>query len=128
MKVIEPGHLYLLDVIDGPTWLSRRLRFVKRIGDKYPGNEGPAYPGATSQEVLRALIERTQYVNGQREHPTNYRVIAHLRSALVELEIRAHRERGDITTALRVAELTEPELVPTCQRCGHLFCGDHASG
>lgn len=126
VKVKEPGHLYQLDVLDAPTPLRRlagvHLRFVKRVGDKYPGNIGPPYAGVTTQEVLRALIERTKYVNGQRDDPANYHVLRDLRSALVELEIRAHRERGDQATGTRIAALCEPEMEPTCQTCGHVFC------
>ena len=95
---------------------------MKRIGEKFPGNAAPAYAGVTTQEVLRALIDRTKYVNGQKEDPANYHVIRDLRSALVELEMRAHRERGDGGTAARVAALDQPETIETCHRCGHVFC------
>lgn len=60
MTVIDPGHEYLMDSLDGEQ--TNRLVFVKRQGVKYPGNVG-AHPGTTMQEVLRALLERLKYVN-----------------------------------------------------------------
>lgn len=92
MKCIDPGHLYDLDCLDVGLRSERvghaeRLRFVKRIGDKFPGNRMPGYSGTTTQEVIRALIDRTKYVNGQRENQVNLKVIRDLRSAFVELEM-----------------------------------------
>lgn len=123
MKVVDQGHLYELNVLDGegpaPT---ARLRFVKREGPNYPGNVG-AYPGVTTQEVIRALIDRMLYVNGQQECIDNRSAISHLRDALVVLEIRAARTAG---YALDLSEYHalghRIEAFPTCERCGHLAC------
>src|SRR4051812_22480846 len=62
MKVLTKGHWYELECIDSSEHCL--LIFVKREGPRYPGNVGAHY-GTTSQEVLRALIDRAQYVNGQ---------------------------------------------------------------
>ena len=64
MKVIDPGHSYLLRSYDGGG--PSRLTFVKRCDppEKYPGNWN-AHPGTQIQEVLRALMERCQYINNQ---------------------------------------------------------------
>lgn len=123
MRVVDPGHVYDLENLDddGPPTVTR-LRFVKRIGDKFPGNAAPGHPGTITQEVLRALIERTKYVNGQREHVANFRVLRDLRSALVELELRAAEERGDVAAKHRILGLPEPELAWTCSGCGHILC------
>jgi hypothetical protein len=69
MRVMDPGHWYELALLDAlPNRLGlETLRFVKRVGDKFPGNQLPAYAGTTTQEVLRALIDRTKYVDAQ-EH------------------------------------------------------------
>lgn len=91
MYVIDPGHRYLLDCLDGPT--TEHIRFVKRVGLKYPGNEG-AHPGTTTQEVLRALINRSEYVNRQEPCLESEQVIGLLKTALVLLEIRASRKKG----------------------------------
>lgn len=127
MKIVDPGHLYDLDCLDvglrGEVGgLAERLRFVKRIGEKFPGNRAPGYAGTTTQEVIRALIDRTKYVNGQRENHVNLKVIRDLRSALVELEMRAARERNDALSAWLIAAMDEPETEPTCRGCGHLIC------
>lgn len=130
MRVIDPGHCYELDSLDGDGHV-QRLRFVKRVGDKYPGNQPPAYPGPTSQEVLRALIDRTVYADGQIDHTTlvgpeghvhNKRALDGLRQALRSFEQRAAEERGDRNAAARIMYMTRPELEPTCVGCGHILC------
>lgn len=65
MIVLDPGHRYHLHTLDDNApqayW---PLQFVKREGAKFPGNLGH-YPGTTTQEVLRACIDRAGYVNRQ---------------------------------------------------------------
>lgn len=129
MTELDPGHDYVLDVLDAQHRGQReRLTFVKRVGEEFPGNRPPAYAGTTTQEVLRALIARTKYVDGQRPSPHNGAVLRHLRSALVELEMRAAYERGD--------EIAYADLIATppghpieddvaCRKCGHVLCGRH---
>lgn len=126
MKILDPGHLYDLDLLDATDAAGRaELRFVKRIGDKYPGNQEPAYEGVTTQEVLRALIDRSQYVDAQRPNVANKLVLSNLRSALRWLEVRAAEERGDDIAAEKIIDMQEPELEPVCAGCGHLLCGRH---
>lgn len=126
MKTIDPGHEYLLDILDSPTPLKRlggvRLHFVKRVGEKYPGNTGPTRSGPTSQEVIRALIARTSYVDAQDPHALNTIALVSLRKALIAFEVRAALVRGDRAAADRIRQLEAPEREPTCERCGHLFC------
>jgi len=55
MKVIDPGHTYLLQRYDlkrcnSP--LFEKVQFVKRTGTKYPGNT-KTQPGTIIQEALR---------------------------------------------------------------------------
>lgn len=123
MRIIDPGHLFELDMFDRlrlphkylyePQW----LRFVKRAGPGYPGNVG-VYPGTNMQEVIRALISRTQYVNNQISDKVNLDAISYLRKTLYCFEERAAlrhgREPVDYTNDL--------ELMPTCERCGHIGC------
>ena len=117
MKVLDPGHEYLLTSFDGvkPMW----LRFVKRNDppEKYPGNSD-AYPGTQTQEVLRALIDRAHYVQGQQpDDDTNPQVISLLRQALVLLETR-HATRHGVFASFSGAIETEP----FCVTCGHILC------
>ncbi len=117
MKVLDPGHLYALDLLDADVHDSATIRFVKRIG-----NEPPAYAGVTTQEVLRALIDRQKYVDRQRPNVANRLVLSSPRAALRWLEVRAAEERDDDAAAAVIIDLQEPELEPTCAGCGHLMC------
>lgn len=125
MRVIDPGHHFALDSLDGE--IKQTLQFVKRVGDKYPGNEEPAYPGCTSQEVLRALIARAQYVNNQHDHDANRVVIQSCRSALHALELRAAELRGELREFWAAVSSSEVwiEHIPVCATCGHVACGKH---
>ena len=62
MRIIDPGHVFELDHLDGPG--KTILDFVKRVGKKFPGNENP-HEGVISQEILRALISRTEHIQNQ---------------------------------------------------------------
>lgn len=117
MIVLDPGHQFLLDILDG--YGSQRLTFVKRDQppEKYPGNDGH-YPGTNCQEVLRVLLSRLRYLQGQDAACENGRVIDHLERALYELEARAHRKHGGLLTRT-VAEVV---AASPCPRCGHVFC------
>jgi hypothetical protein len=128
VKVLDPGHQYVLGILDedlcvpvGPLV----LQFVKREGSGYPGNEGH-YPGTTMQEVMRALIDRCKYVNGQIPCAETEAVMAHLRSAILLLEVRAAWRHG---RHLGLSGMAWIEDVPTCSKCGHIGCkgGCHGS-
>ncbi len=121
MKVIDPGHEYTLDSLDGD--FPQVLTFVKREGPHYPGNVGH-HPGTTMQEVLRALIERAEYVNGQIPCPETTLVLGLLESALYLLESRAARVHD------RILDTTIEALVSggsKCAKCGHVGCEKHVA-
>lgn len=122
MKVVDPGHRYLLHRLDisGATpdaIPSPVLQFVKREGPGYPGNQGH-YPGTNLQEVFRACIDRLQYLDNQIHDPHNNVVINNLRGCISNLEARAaERHSRDWL------EPAEPiETVPFCVECGHIGC------
>jgi hypothetical protein len=119
MKVLEPGHLYQLACLDGDK--VEFLQFVKRIGDHYPGNRPPAWPGTTMQEVLRALIERAQYVNRQIPCAETEAAIGLLSAALFLFEVRAKRVKGK---TLDLPTLGAAVLGDTCGECGHVRCDE----
>lgn len=130
MRVIVPGHIYALnwlDVSDGELKATEGiLEFVKREGEGYPGNDGH-HPGTTTQEVLRALIDRTQYVNKQIPDTLNDNVIQHLRHAIYTLELRAAKRHDRvlhfIETVYMVADnFNAIERLPVCVKCGHIGC------
>lgn len=126
MKVLDPGHLYELDTLDEVSgWAEefRQLRFVKRIGTKFPGNQPPGCPGTTTQEVLRALIDRTLYVNKQAPFWQNEAVVDQLRAALYHLEHRAAQARGEnMDDFCWKVSPRDIESLSTCDRCGHIAC------
>ncbi len=122
MKAIVPGHEYALDHIDAAIPTVEILKFVKRVGGKFPGNHPPASSGVISQEVIRALIDRTEYVDGQRRHVRNSLVLYYLREALRELEMRAAEERTDVKAQFMISYTGRPELMAVCKHCGHVEC------
>lgn len=123
MEVVDPGHVYRLKILDGDdgTYDSSHeiLTFLKREGEGYPGNVGH-HPGTTTQEVLRALIDRAKYVNNQIPDGSNDLVIAHLRDAIWHLEERAARRHGRQFDISRWG--VEIEKLPTCEKCNHIGC------
>ena len=83
MLIVEKGHHYILSQRDTDTDTPQQeLVFV----NKEPGRE---HAGTTTQEVLRALIDRTRYCNNCLPHDVNKHIVHHLRMALVLHESRA---------------------------------------
>lgn len=84
MHVIEPGHIYDLAQLDetGVDGHSSLLTFVNR-------EEGHEHGGTQTQEVLRALIDRTKHCDNCIRWEGNDLIIHHLRMALVLHEARA---------------------------------------
>ena len=122
MKVLDPGHKYQLNPLDGDN--IQFLTFVKREGEKFPGNKGH-YSGTTLQEVFRACIERVNYVNNQIPDERNDAIIIYLRDAILLLEERAAERHGRRLSNTMLGGKVPIELRPTCVFCGHLECGDH---
>lgn len=120
MKVIDPGHKFQLDSLDGNFY--QELRFVKREGEKFPGNVG-SYSGTTMQEVIRALISRMLYVDNQHPCDENKNVIAYLNWSLGKLEERAARLHGRTLSTEDRLNIVSGE--GKCKRCGHLGCKGH---
>jgi hypothetical protein len=122
IKVIDPGHLYQLDQLDLHPMLHPRIKqelcFVKRMGEKYPGND-TAYAGTTMQFVIRALLDRARYVQNQTPCAETKEVIWLLQQALMQLERRAARVHNRKLPSLSLNEL---EAADVCEKCGHVFC------
>lgn len=79
MRVLTDGYEYELDHLDGGT--KTVLLFVNRE----PGHE---CEGPTTQEVIRALIDRTLYCNHCLPSDLNFQAVYHLRMALALHEAR----------------------------------------
>lgn len=120
MKILDPGHVYIAESVgDGTGTFAQQIVFVKNRGDKYPGNEGAPHGGILCQELLRILIDRTAYLNGQGSCMETEHALAALRQALAWYEVRAARCRGD---EINHAHTEDLEKEPTCPVCGHNHC------
>jgi hypothetical protein len=119
MKILEAGHKYQLDSIDGELLIT--LTFLKREGVKYPFNKG-AHPGTNVQEVLRALIDRTRYLLAQVPCMETEQALHNLESALGWYEVRAARNHGRTLELWSAQNLSS---LPTCPVCGHIQCSQH---
>jgi hypothetical protein len=119
MIVLDDGHKYELATLDGG--FPQQLTFVKRHSveepDKFPGNFN-SYPGTTLQNVIRALLNRMRYLNGQVWSFENTFILCFLKVSLWLLEFRAARRHGKFY--LRGLDFAENE--PMCVKCGHTFC------
>lgn len=89
MIIVDPGHIYDLFQL-GSTDL-QRLTFVKRGGGaiQYPVE----WVGTQNQEVTRALIDRTEYLNSILPCDETTNAAYHYRMALYEFEARAYRRK-----------------------------------
>ncbi len=120
MKVLDEGHNYLLNNLDG-LQSQQILTFVKRCDlentKKFPGNFN-SYPGTTLQNVIRALLNRMRYLQNQIYAPENSLIIFFLKSSLWLLEFRAaRRHKRNYFKSLKFAEFS-----PMCPKCGHTNC------
>ena len=120
MRTLDPGHKYELLQLDGDG--VEVDAYVKRIGDGYPGNQPPPYPGTIIQERLRGIVDRLGYVYGQIPCAETEAARHLIESAIVLLEIRAKRVKGKTLEAESVAHVVQ---APVCQKCGHVFCSEH---
>jgi len=90
MKIRVPGHVYDLDQLGGGI---QQLRFVRRSGGAITYSE--EWPGLQTQEVLRALIDRTKYLNEILPCVETQDALEYLRLALFMYEARAWRRKHE---------------------------------
>lgn len=90
MKIIDPGHIYELQQLGGGT---QKLTFVKRSGGTISYDQ--EWVGVQVQEVLRALIDRTKYLNDVLPCVETQDALHNLRMALFEFEARAWRRKQE---------------------------------
>jgi len=91
MKVIDPGHKYELWQLGtiNPTYLT----FVKRSGGAIQYKD--EWPGLQTQEVLRAVIDRSKYLNDIIPCAETEDAIYYARMALFMYEVRAYRRKQE---------------------------------
>lgn len=90
MKVLDPGHVYLLEGLGGN---DQTLTFIKRSGGAIQYEK--EWPGLQTQEVLRALIDRSKYLNGIIPCTETEDAVYHMRMALYFYELRAWRRKQE---------------------------------
>lgn len=117
MKVVDPGHAYELNYLDSEYPVDGcYLVFVKREGPKFPGNVGH-HSGTTSQEVLRALIDRAFYVNNQQPYWQT-----RLSIWLMGFIVWMYEHRAAKRHSRKVPRFYEATFGETCAACGHVGC------
>lgn len=84
MKVIEAGHHYQLDSMEGRATQSLMFINKQKVGEELR----TIYDGTTNEEVLRMLIDRMNWLNGICSCRENSIAIAKLEEALMWLEKR----------------------------------------
>lgn len=89
MNIIDPGHIYELRQLGDNN--TQRLTFVKRSGGAI--DYETQWPGLQTQEVLRALIDRSKYLNTVLPCQETVVAIKHLQMALYWYEVRALRRK-----------------------------------
>jgi hypothetical protein len=93
MKVEEPGHIYQFQTLDlesprDDRRLVDQLIFVNR-------EKGKEHPGTQTQDVLRALIDRTMHCDNCIPWQGNPDIIHHMRMAIAYHEARALERKAE---------------------------------
>lgn len=93
MEIIEPGHIYRLNWLDEEPATFREVGQVQDVHTEadliFVNREDNRHGGTQTQEVLRALIDRTMHCDNCLRWEGNDQIIYHLRMALVLHEARA---------------------------------------
>jgi hypothetical protein len=90
MEEIEPGHIYRLQHLEAEGY--ELLRFIRRSSKAVDYGDGE-HPGTNSQEVTRALIKRTLYLNDILPAAETLDAVYFYRMALFCYEARAYRRK-----------------------------------
>ncbi len=93
MKIIDPGHIYELRQLGDDK--TQTLTFIKRSSGTIQYDK--EWSGLQTQEVLRALIDRTLYLDKVLECKETKEAIKHLRATLYWYEVRALRRKRSKT-------------------------------
>ncbi len=99
MKIIDPGHIYELQQLGNDK--TQAITFVKRSGGAISYDE--EWSGLQTQEVLRALIDRTKYLYKVLPCRETEEALKHLRLALYLYEVRAYRRKKSKTNKTAIS-------------------------
>jgi hypothetical protein len=91
MKVLDQGHVYELRELGSSD--TQTLTFIKRSGGAVEYVD--QHPGLQTQEVLRALIDRTKYLYEVLPCSETEEALKHLRMSLYWYEVRALRRKKE---------------------------------
>lgn len=106
MRIIDPGHKYEVNYLDGNDNIDT-ITFVKR------GHPGKNHPGTTNQELLRVLIDRIKFLNTEIPWRGNEEILFYLRKALILHECRALERKIEKRQLF-------PEMIITDREDGHI--------
>ena len=107
MKIIDPGHIYELSQLGNDD--TQIIKFIKRSGGSVHYEK--EWAGLQSQEVLRALIDRTKYLYNILPCKETTEAIRHLQMALYWYEARALRRKRSETNRTTLNH-DDSEVVP----------------
>lgn len=83
MKVLIPGHLYELDNLKSKGTTVLKFYMDPKI------HEGKGHAGPSTQEVMRAVIDRVQVLDSEKPWPGNAEIIKKAREIIAIFEMRA---------------------------------------
>jgi len=88
-KILVPGHLYRVPYLEHSGYLL--VRFIRRSSDMV--SHPLEWSGINTQELIRVLIDRTEYLNALGPCEESENAIYWLTMALYEYEARAWRRK-----------------------------------
>lgn len=97
MKIIEPGHYYILDNFESTEGVVQSLRFVQKVPVRTDGTVLKIKStGTTNKDVITVMIDRMEYLQEKMPCEENLGVIDHLKSvmALLDQRTRDRKLRG----------------------------------
>lgn len=92
MEIVEFGHKYLLPHLESEG--HETLTFIRRTSEAIDYGDAE-HPGTNTQEVIRALIDRTLYLNEVLPAVETLDAVYYLRMALFCYEARAYRRKQE---------------------------------
>jgi hypothetical protein len=93
MKILTPGHRYVLDYFEHPEQQGQLLQFIEKVVG-LSGEFRTVNDGTTNEEVLAVLIDRLQSLNQKAACRENSIVLTHLETALLWLNKRTANRKA----------------------------------